>query len=141
MKVKVVSVANRSFDGKDGKVLGASLTFEDNGQQKELIGYGPALSAVFAWKPGEEHEIETFETAEGKSRFRLPREPGQRRGGFEAAFRNTKEGQEYEQKRMDRRTALMQAVAYQGTAGSIPDVIKAADEFDAWLCGNRGEPW
>ena len=70
------------------------------------------MTKVLEWKAGESHENEVFRPeGKHKDRFRLPRE--QKAGGFgggPAAYRNTKEGHFYEQERMDRRTALMQAV-------------------------------
>ncbi len=53
-------------------------------------------------------------------------------GGFgAAAFRNTKEGQAYDQERMDRRTALMQAVAIRGPEQAEWSVT--ADRMYTWL--------
>lgn len=68
-------------------------------------------------------------------------------GGFAAAYRNTKEGHYYEQERMDRRTALMQAVALGTTAGiqvatagggvkpetRAATVLEAAELMYGWL--------
>jgi hypothetical protein len=62
--------------------------------------------------------------------------PRERKGGFggggAAAWRNTKEGAAAEQERMDRRTALMQAVAY-GATGNLQACKEVADSFYTWL--------
>jgi hypothetical protein len=62
-------------------------------------------------------------------------------GGGAAAFRNTKEGQAIEQERMDRRTALMQAVAL---VNAEPEEVReewkpVAEEFYEWLRETSGE--
>lgn len=78
-------------------------------------------------------EVKTSQ--KGKPYLAVPRE---RKGGaMPAAFRNTKEGQFYEQERMDRRTALMQAVS------GFPEtdrfqVLDLADAFYAWLRATAG---
>lgn len=62
----------------------------------------------------------------------------QRGGGFgggAAAWRNTKEGAHAEQERMDRRTALMQAVAITVEPNQV---LKKADEFYSWLRSTSG---
>ena len=60
--------------------------------------------------------------------------PGDKKafGGGQAAYRNSKEGQFYEQERMDRRTALMQAVALGG------EWLDTAAEMYAWLRKSAG---
>ena len=62
-------------------------------------------------------------------------------GGGAAAYRNTKEGQAYEQERMDRRTALMQAVYACGEgayAKGTADWSSLADGFYTWLRKTAG---
>jgi hypothetical protein len=49
-------------------------------------------------------------------------------GAAPAAWRNTETGAKYEQERMDRRTALMQAVA-----GKPDSVLGLAETFYQWL--------
>lgn len=68
-------------------------------------------------------------------RLNLPRQQKFSGGGGFAAWRNTKEGQAYEQERMDRRTALMQAVAVNS---GIPTEL--ATKFYAWLRETAHEP-
>lgn len=61
----------------------------------------------------------------------LPPKPQKQGGGGFSAFRNTKEGQAIEQEAMDRRTALMQAVAMQGQVGYPWDQL--ASSMYLWL--------
>jgi hypothetical protein len=142
MKIKVLSVADDSFDGKDGRVTAAKLRFtNDQGVASELPGYGPPMAGVLTWPAGSEQEIEPYTTKSGKQAFRLPGGGSGGRGGgggFAAAFRNTAEGHASEQERMDRRTALMQATAiFQTTmqTGAKTDgsVQNIADGMYAWL--------
>jgi hypothetical protein len=155
MKIKVLSVSDDSFDGKDGRVTAAKLRFtNDQGVASELSGYGPTMTGVLAWKAGDEHEIEPYTTTKGKPAFRLPGGGGGGRGGgggFAAAWRNTKEGQEYEQDNMHVRTAAMQAVAAgpsraNGVAsaggGTLPVArfdTELADTILAWLRKNTAK--
>lgn len=67
---------------------------------------------------------------------RAPR-PGSGGGGA-AAWRNTREGHAAEQERMDRRTALMQAVALLGPGTAISEALRAAEELYAWLRETSG---
>src|SRR5512143_1696835 len=61
--------------------------------------------------------------------------PRPKGGGMPPAYRNSKEGQAYEQERMDRRTALMQAVA----ATDIPSrILDLANDYYAWLRETAG---
>jgi hypothetical protein len=55
-----------------------------------------------------------------------------------AAWRNTEAGAKYEQERMDRRTALMQAVALRADVTQEP-VKDIANSFYAWLRESVGE--
>jgi hypothetical protein len=59
-------------------------------------------------------------------------------GGGQAAFRNTREGQAYDQERTDRRTALMQAVAM-SPGGAPLDITQRATFFYDWLRETSGE--
>lgn len=59
-------------------------------------------------------------------------------GGGAAAWRNTREGHEAEQERMDRRTALMQAVALVGPGTAIGEALRAAGQLYAWLRETSG---
>jgi hypothetical protein len=146
MKIKVVSVADDSFDGKDGRVTAAKLRYldlRDEGErrERELSGYGPPMAGVLAWPAGSEQEIEPYTTKSGKQAFRLPGGGGGGRGGgggFAAAYRNTAEGHAAEQERMDRRTALMQATAIfqttmQTSAKTDGSVQNIADGMYEWL--------
>jgi hypothetical protein len=59
--------------------------------------------------------------------------PKDKKGAPAPAYRNTKEGQAYEQRMMNRRTALMQAVAM-----SPGDALFLADTFYEWLQSSEG---
>lgn len=63
---------------------------------------------------------------------RASRGGGSGGGGF-AAYRNTKEGQHYEQERMDRRTAAMQAMAGKDTFD-----LYLAEQIYSWLRASEG---
>jgi hypothetical protein len=140
MKIIVVSTRNESFDGSEGRVLAAALRFNagDGQGEKELTGYGLAMAEVLKWQSGEEHEIEPYTTRKGKPSFRLPNSGGARGGGggrgFEAAFRNTRDGQLMEQAGLDKRTAVMQSIA--AKPGSFDEAM--ADRILAWLRKQNG---
>jgi hypothetical protein len=137
MKVKVTSVSDDSFNGKDGRVLAAKLTYTDENGSNTLPGYGPAMAQVLKWQAGEEQEIETYTTRNGKAAFRLPNSGGGRGGGagFAAAYRNTKEGQEYEQRQMNRRTAMMKSAEVHAALKTtdLNQIFALADRMDEWL--------
>ncbi len=60
--------------------------------------------------------------------------PAQGDGGRRtAAWRQSREALAAEQERMDRRTALMQAVAALGIEGGAGEVLRTAEQFYAWL--------
>lgn len=65
--------------------------------------------------------------------------PGPKGQGGQSAYRNTKEGSTAEQERMDRRTALMQAVALDsGGVAQHWTWVDAADQMYAWLRKTSG---
>jgi hypothetical protein len=96
---------------------------------------GKAADALTIGQPlplGTEYEEPKFEGA--KRAIKLPRD----KNASQAAFRNTKEGLLYEQERMDRRTALMQAVAALATPEigekvSTAALLVLADNMYGWL--------
>jgi hypothetical protein len=71
----------------------------------------------------------------GKPYIKVPKKGGGGGGGA-PAHRNTKEGQAFEQQQMNRRTALMQAVAL--TTQNKEIVATVADYFYAWLQSSEG---
>jgi hypothetical protein len=104
------------------------ISFDDGGKPawtpdfakaKDVLKVGQPLPADWTLKDGEY----------GPQAF-PPRPKGE---GPKTAWRNTKEGAEYEQERMDRRTALMQAVA---VGSGIPTEL--ADKFYTWLRKTSG---
>jgi hypothetical protein len=82
---------------------------------------------------GTEYEEPKFEGA--KRAIKLPRD----KNAPQAAFRNTKDGQLYEQERMDRRTALMQAVQRHGQDDADDSlVLLGAEVYYTWLRQTAG---
>lgn len=136
MEIEVVSVQDAGFDGSDGPVAGAALTYKFNGEEKSLRCYGQNAPTVLNWEEGSKHDIELYTTKSGKPSFRLPQAGGFGGGGFhggggggkkfEPAYRNTEAGQKNEQAHMDARTALMQAVAALGPPSRENDIGMAA---------------
>jgi hypothetical protein len=129
----VVSASEREWKKDDGTVTKVTDVRFDDG--REVPGYDlPADKLVVGQPLPEGWSVEM--SARGKPYIKVPKErKGGGFGGGAAAFRNTKEGQAIEQERMDRRTALMQAVANSGPdmPNYVPNVLKYADEFYAWL--------
>lgn len=58
-------------------------------------------------------------------------------GGGKAAWANTEDGERFVQERMDRRTALMQAVTHV-PVGSPAAILTEAEKFYAWLRKSSG---
>jgi hypothetical protein len=101
--MNVVAVKESEWD-KDGTIVKVTTVKLDDG--REVPGYDlPSVPEVGKPLPAG-WEIATAKS--GKLYIKVPKAGG---SGGAAAYRNTKEGQAYEQERMDRRTALMQAVA------------------------------
>jgi hypothetical protein len=120
---------------KDGTVVKVSnVTFDDG---REAPGYDlpPGLEQGKPLPEG--WEIATAKS--GKLYIKVPKAGGKGGGygGGAAAFRNTKEGQAVEQERMDRRTALMQALIGARDAGH-GDVLAFADRYYEWLRRTAG---
>ncbi|HWP38365.1 MAG TPA: hypothetical protein VNL18_12510 [Gemmatimonadales bacterium] len=75
-------------------------------------------------------------TSQNGKRYLGPPKKGRDGKSWTPAWSNTQEGQAYEQERMDRRTALMQAVAY-SSGGSLEELLSIADVFYSWLRQNQ----
>jgi hypothetical protein len=133
MKVKVAAVKDTSFDGNDGKKVGAvDLTFEADGTTKTRVSYIPlVVAAVLKWQAGEEHEIEEYQDKKGKTRFKIPgMEQG--RKGNQLSFDERLALDKFQQQQMNKRTSLMQAVVvYAGT--DLHYTLEVADVFYDWL--------
>jgi len=115
---------------KDGTIVKVTTVTLDDG--REVPGYDlpPGIEANKPLPDG--WEIAT--SAKGKPYIKVPKAGKGGGGGFAAAFRNTKEGQAIEQERMDRRTALMQAVeAWAALPDPNPGIENYADAFYTWL--------
>lgn len=90
------------------------------GPQADDLKKGDPLPGDWKMEPGEYGPVLRYPKRDGG---------GGRGGGF-ASWRNTEEGFKYEQQKMDRRTALMQATA----AGVAPaDLLSLANEMYSWL--------
>jgi hypothetical protein len=135
MNIQSIRVSDWDKDGTIVKV--SNVTFDDG---SEAPGYDLPAGLEEGKPLPEGWELATAKS--GKKYIKPPKKGGGfgGGGGF-AAHRNTKEGQEYEQERMDRRTALMQATALVsilpkdnelGTWGSV------AGEMYAWLRQTAG---
>jgi hypothetical protein len=85
----------------DGKEVEAfSMAAEAKGLQEGPLPSGWTIEPGGEWPDGNK-----------KPPNLRPPGGGQKGGGGGGGYRNTKEGQQYEQERMDRRTAVMQAIA------------------------------
>ena len=120
---------------KDGTIVKVTTVTLDDG--REVPGYDlpPGIEANKPLPDG--WEIAT--SAKGKPYIKVPKAGKGGGGGFAAAFRNTKEGQAIEQERMDRRTALMQAVAVVHD-DAMPNWWETADQMYIWLRQTSGSP-
>lgn len=135
----VVTALRESDWNKDGTVVKVTNVTLDDGREAPGYDLPPGLEVGKPLPDG--WEVTTAKS--GKLYVKAPK-PG-RGGGFggggAAAFRNTKEGQAVEQERMDRRTALMQAVVAHGPIQSNQGsrvIADYADEFYAWLRKTAG---
>lgn len=129
---------------RDGeKVITYWITLDD--RQKEVPCYDTAAQDFTVGQPlPEGWEVKTSQ--KGKEYLAPPRKAGRGPGGA-VAWRNTREGAEfeqanrirwqvYEQERMDRRTALMQAVA--ASPPGSESITSQAEFFYTWLRETSG---
>ena len=124
-RIKVEKWTNR--DGKD--VISYRVTLVNETGQRDVPCYsllGKDLKEDAPLPDGWEVKI----SKAGKPYLAAPRVSGGGRsvGAAPAAWRNTEAGAKYEQERMDRRTALMQAVAI--GSGITTEL---AEKFYQWL--------
>lgn len=142
MKVAVVAVKPLSIQDKPD-VKGVELVYEAEGQRKTVTSWIPAVVPIAEkWTPGQEVDIEEYDK-DGKPRFKLPGSKGGGGFGGVPAWANTEAGAKWKDEQyqaslavredgLNRRTALMQAVAVAGIAEGA-DILQAADDFYAWL--------
>jgi hypothetical protein len=104
----------------DGKVVSAFC----GGRQADELKIGEALPPDWKIEPGQYGPV---------LRYPQPAGGGGKGGGFAAAWRNTEPGFRYEQSRMDRRTALMQAVQASGAAAPETAILGVAEKMYEWL--------
>lgn len=111
-------------------VMVTTVRFDDG---SEAPGYDlpPGLEIGKALPQG--WEIATSKN--GKPYIKVPKSG---KGQQPTAYRNTKDGQAYEQERMDRRTALMQAVALAADDDPTDTVVTTADRLYTWLRQTSG---
>jgi hypothetical protein len=127
-RIKVEKWTNR--DGED--VTSYKVTLVNETGQREVPCYSPLGKDLKEDTPlPEGWEVKTSKA--GKPYLAAPRVSGGGRsvGAAPAAWRNTEAGAKYEQERMDRRTALMQAVAI--GSGITTEL---AEKFYQWLRGS-----
>lgn len=139
MKVLGVSQHNRKPDWRQVNLLdeasGKAVTAVCFGRQADDLKLNEPLPEGWTIEQGQYGPI-----------LRYPKAGGGRGGGMAASWRNTEEGFKYEQSRMDKRTALMQAVQMgssnlgvvsvggkpaEGSAAAA--ITELADQLYAWL--------
>lgn len=105
---------------------------EVDGIQKEAYVFARDAELVDKTAPGPLPDGWTVREGDYGPILNPPRQarPGGAGPGGVAAWRNTAEGQKYEQERMDRRTALMQAVSMKVDIG---DTLTLANDYYEWL--------
>jgi hypothetical protein len=124
-----------SFVDADGKDYWVPPTQRDTNVSNEPV------AADLRANLGKPLELATWEKEGGTLRIIFGRAQARKGGGGVTAWRNTREGQVFEQHAMNRRTALMQAVtlysSQEKTDGQVsPAVIGIADRLFAWLEGS-----
>jgi hypothetical protein len=121
-----VTAIKESEWNKDGTIVKVTTVSLDDG--REAPGYDLPLVPEVGKPLPDGWEVATAKS--GKLYIKVPKAGGPKYSGGVAAFRNTKEGQAIEQDAMNRRTALMQAVAVCQDNWDIE-----ADKMYAWLSG------
>jgi hypothetical protein len=137
MPSEIVEAVKESQWMKDGvEATTYWVTLVDGVGQREVPCYDPRGKDLKEDAPlPEGWEVKTSKA--GKLYLAAPRTTttGGRSASFggspQAAWRNTEAGAKYEQERMDRRTALMQAVAWRSVGA--PDFLEWAEVFYAFL--------
>ena len=121
---------------KDGQpVTTFYVTIDDI--PNEVPCYSAEAKALEEGKPlPDGWEVKTSQ--KGKKYLAPPKQRGG--GGGQSSWYNSETGVRFTQERMDRRTALMQAVVWRGTGGLPPNVLHAADAFYDWLTKTRSVP-
>jgi len=127
----VERVKSETWTNRDNEeVTSYRVTLVDGAGQREVPCYDPRGRDLAEDAPLPDG-WEVRMSKAGKLYLAAPKPPtsgGYRSGGAPAAWRNTEAGAKYEQERMDRRTALMQAVAI--GSGITTDL---AEKFYRWL--------
>jgi hypothetical protein len=133
-RVKVDKWTNN--DGEPVTSYKVSLVNETG--QREVNCYSPLGKDLKEDAPlPEGWEVKTSKA--GKPYLAAPRATSGGGGGGRSSFnsstawRNTEAGAKYEQERMDRRTALMQAIAWGSDRQVMSSILRSADEAYVWL--------
>lgn len=146
--IKAVSPNPRVWDGPKGTLHFINVVFEngsagDYGAKPETSQQHVEALQALVGTPGD-YELEPKGAYQGTPQFKIKSYPGQTVGkGFGGggktytpAWGHTEEGERYTQERMDRRTALMQAVQYVEKTALDVDVLAVADNLYTWLRQN-----
>lgn len=139
----------REFSGKNGPLAAVKVLFSDQSEGDFLTTPDKASEHVerLTALVGKSSEFELDAAREreynGVIQRAIKNYPGRPQAGggfgggsrqFTPSYANTKEGQDAEQERMDRRTALMQAVScLSQETSNYGAVLEVAEQFYAWL--------
>jgi hypothetical protein len=151
--IKVFSKPKEFVSKTNGNTLATvRVLFDDETEGQVLTTPDKAQDHIDRLLPlvGQAHDYEVEEkTFQGEKQYSIKNYPGKPqagsggfgggRGNFTPAYANTREGLLYEQERMDRRTALMQAVQLKGEQWN-EDMLKTADRFYQWLRATSNAP-
>jgi len=129
--MNVVGVEVKDWNKDDGTTVKVSHVRFDDGQ--DIPGYDlpPGIEVGKPLPAG----WEIAQSKAGKPYIKVPKPGKGGFGGAPAAYRNTKDGQFYEEERKDRRTALMQACEISVDASVV---LKLADTYYTWLRKTSG---
>lgn len=148
--IKAVSPKPRVWDGPKGTLHFINVVFEDGsagdyGAKPETSQQHTEALQSLIGNPGD-YELEPKGEYQGTPQFKIKSYPGQTigKGGggkqYVPSWHQTEDGERYTQERMDRRTALMQAVAVVVACTHAPsdmihypDTLHQADAFYEWL--------
>jgi hypothetical protein len=132
----VERVKSETWTNRDGEdVTSYRVTLVSDVGQREVPCYDPRGKDLIEDAPVPDGwEVKTSKA--GKLYLAAPKAAisgGFRSSGAPAAWRNTEPGAKYEQERMDRRTALMQAAEMQRVQPDRADWWELSNQFYAWL--------
>lgn len=146
----------RSWDGQYGPSCAVKVLFTDESNGEYITKPDKAQEHIdrlqaLVGKPSD-FELEAKPDFNGMKQWKIKSYPGkpQAQGGFGGgggggrafvpAYHQTAEGIAFEQERMDRRTALMQAVAMRDDGFAPDGVLEHANLFYKWLRKTANQP-